>query len=171
MIIDTNASITFGYSDSEDRLWSRLIGNNGEEARLWITRLLCKKTCLELIKLLEKSTPTHKIENTGIVLNQSATLAEEFMQAKNKPSDPSPELKKKSHTDNFQSTEVEVCHSIEIKQGKLWQITFLLKNNKNVKLSVNRKGIFRILSTLISQSKNADWCLQLNPEWLEKKSI
>tara|TARA_A100001011_G_C13976915_1_gene701653 strand:+ start:150 stop:581 length:432 start_codon:yes stop_codon:yes gene_type:complete len=142
-----------------------LIDSNGREIKIWITRLLCKKTCSQLVKLLENSTEVHQVKNTEISLTPAAILSEEYNQAKEKPSDPTP--KKKADMDLVQNNTVQMCHSIEINQGSLWQIIFHMKDRTNVKLSVNRQGVHRILSTLLNQSNQANWAISLNAQWLK----
>ena len=69
--------------------------------------------------------------------------------------------------DLVQNNTVQMCHSIEINQGSLWQIIFHMKDRTNVKLSVNRQGVHRILSTLLNQSNQANWAISLNAQWLK----
>lgn len=95
-------------------------------------------------------------------------MSEEFKQAKEKPSDPTPTSKGKQTTTN---SKIEICHSIEIKYNSLWQITFQMKDRTNIKLSLNRQGVHRILSTLIIQANQANWSISIDAKWLEKESV
>lgn len=140
-----------------------MVDSNGGEVKMWLTRLLCAKTCGELIELLEKSTTKLDLNKTGISLSCSAILSEEFRQAKEKPSDPTP-TSQNIHSKT--SNKIDICHSIEIKLGSLWQIIFKMKDRRNVKLEVNRQGVHRILSTLIIQTNRANWEIPINSKWL-----
>jgi len=94
-------------------------------------------------------------------------LSEEYKQAKDKPSDPVPELKVSPKSVQT----IDICHSIQIKQGSSWQIIFNMKGEKNVKLSLNKLGVHRILSTLITQANRANWCISVKAEWLNIETV
>ncbi len=120
-----------------------------------------------MVNLLEKSTSTHKVKNTEVSLSPSAILSEEYMQAKEKPSDPVPRSKNPS---SASGQTIDICHSIQIKSGSLWQIIFNMRGGENVKLSLNKQGVHRILSTLISQAERANWSISVKAKWLNMKS-
>ena len=94
-------------------------------------------------------------------------MSEEYKQAKDKPSDPVPKLKVSPKSVQT----IDICHSIQIKQGSSWQIIFNMKGEKNVKLSLNKLGIHRILSTLITQANRANWCISVKAEWLNIETV
>ena len=59
-------NITFGYADSEDRLWARLIMTDQSETTIWLTRALCQAVCNGFGQLLEKNTSLNPDEPMSV---------------------------------------------------------------------------------------------------------
>ena len=95
-------------------------------------------------------------------------MSEEYKQARDKPSDPIPASKNISPSTG---NTIDMCHSIQIKQGLSWQIIFNVRGGKNVKLSLNKQGVHRVLSTLISQANKANWSISPKAKWLVTETI
>lgn len=158
-------NITFGYSDSEDRIWVRLILQEGGEARLWLTRRLCIALCRGIIQLIEKY--TFKEGRTLIGDELNVHLRNEFYETSRStwdPTPPPPAQKKQSPESNNYST--ALCHQVSIDGGSQWALRFSATQNLDYQLALDRKLTQKILVALLKQSQAIAWDIQLPNTWL-----
>lgn len=154
-------NITFGYSDSEDRMWARLqLVDTDDEYRVWLTRRLCHNICNALIQLIEK--------NTAIAdkADKHNYLKKEFYESSRSTWDPTPEAPKISA--NNKSANMYFCNKVEISSGQEWLLKFTSNDNKTCHFKANRVHILKILVALIKQTKTAHWNLDIPSTWLNQ---
>lgn len=158
-------NITFGYADSEDRLWSRLIMTDQSETTIWLTRALCQAACNGLGQLLEKNTQLgsdQPISDEAI----KKYVKTEFFEAKTTTWSPTPEPPK---IDNPIPTDLglgRLCHTIQITPGDTWQLRFLLPLARPMVMALQRSQVHKILAALLLQGQRAKWNLELNHDWM-----
>ena len=162
-------TFTIGYSDSEDRVWVRVILVDHTEARLWLTRRLVQRvvetTADLLIKTLPKETDL-SIPGLGNAISM-AKLAADFAKAKENPSDapapPPPETRMAA------SLPVGLCQSLDITPAeKVWSFIWRTPGSPGYLLMIDRCAVMRLTAGLLTQAQTAGWNL---PEAIEKKLL
>jgi len=156
-------NITFGYSDSEDRLWLRLILAEGGEAILWLTRRLCLALCSAIANQIEKYTVINNIPLQGDALRQH--LKKEFFETKTSTWAPSPAPQKQEEKINNPPS--GVCHTAFIDtDGKVWVLRLAGPNNVEYALPMEREKILKILFALTRQANQNEWGLNREYRWM-----
>lgn len=149
-------NITLGYSDSEDRIWLRLVLANGNESFLWLTRKLTLQVITAIEKLITQETSTNTFNNSSTDI-----LKNEFFEKSISVFDPTPEPPAKNQIPE----KCGLCHQIKITYTPTWQISFEMPNNINYQLNLDRDKIFKVLIALIRQSNKANWQDSYQPSW------
>lgn len=158
------ANITFGYSDSEDRIWVRILLTNDSEAKFWLTRRLCESLINALAKLLEEHSPLKNVFSK----NELTTLLHQEYQDINANSDtPPPPPKNLPH----QMAPLGICHTIDITPGNPWLFVWNISNNKQYALLSDRPMCLRLLRTIQTQSERAKWCICSSIKWLNSSEL
>ena len=159
-------NITFGYADSEDRLWARLIMTDQSETTIWLTRSLCQAVCNGLGQVLEKNT----VLGGDTPASEDAIqkyIKTEFFEAKTTTWSPTPEPPK---ADSPSPTDLglgRLCHTIQITPGDTWQLRFLLPQARPMVMALLRPQVHKILAALLLQGQRAQWNWQLNHDWMK----
>ena len=153
-------SITFGYSDSEDRLWARCVLAGRNESRFWLTRRLTLALIHTLAEKLHKTLPA-----LPVPMEDSLRLAMEYQAALEAPADTAPT---RSSTTSGHTSAMPLCHSIDITPSpeKVWGIQWRLENQQALALSPERNQVHRVLAILISRAEAAGWAPALAEGWL-----
>lgn len=165
MSIPTNSieahNVTFGYSDSEDRLWIRLQLQGHTEARLWLTRRLCLAACQGIAQLIEKNTlPEASIDE------KNQYLKKEFFEISKATWDPSPEPPKPSTDQPAPITRPSLCQSISIDAGNKWALRFKESTQISYELPLDRSLMQKILLALLKQAHRAGWHIPISQTWI-----
>lgn len=155
-------NITFGYSDSEDRLWTRLILKDGGEAFLWLTRRLTEHLCQAVVQMIEKHTSAEELGTQAD--NLLPTLKKEYYEISRTTWDPSPPKADNSHTI---STGTQVCTQVTINKHTQWELIFRSNKGNTYELGMQRKELEKILAAFLLQGQKAQWHLQINSAWLQ----
>lgn len=158
-------NITFGYADSEDRLWARLILEDKSETMLWLTRALCQACCNGLASLLEERLSKDNVSIVSIE-DQKKYIRAEFFEAKTSTWSPTPPPPNKKSASEFKPSNGKLCHTIQITPGMIWQIKFCPPQDHAMALTLNRQQAHKILAALLLQTQRARWNLTLEKEWL-----
>lgn len=153
-------SITFGYSDSEDRLWARCVLAGNNECRFWLTRRLTLALIHALAEKLQKTLPA-----LPVPMEDSLRLAMEYQAAIDAPTDTAPA---QPSTASSHTRAMPLCHSIDITPSpdKPWGIQWRLENQQTLALSPERNQVHRVLAILISRAEAAGWAPALTETWL-----
>lgn len=160
-------NITFGYADSEDRLWARLILSDQTEERLWLTRALCQACCNAVSQLLKDTCeilPHEEKLSLDVLqkLNLECSLISETT-ADTCPPQPN----------HSQLTQMPfLCHTIKITPQPLWEILFIGNHDKEFALSLNRQQAFKFLIGLSKQAQQAaQWNINFTQAWFKNYII
>jgi len=153
-------NITFGYADSEDRMWLRLLLAEGGEARMWLTRRLCEGLCNGIAKLIEQHTVINNEKLSGENLAQH--LKTEFYETTRNTWDSAPPPAKKEQA----MAPMGLCHTMYIDSGENWCIRLVGPSKIEYALPMDRHLIKKILLALHKQAQQARWNIPVNHEWL-----
>lgn len=157
-------TITFGYSDSEDRLWARLVINPTHEVKFWVTRRLLQNLIQSLAQLLEQQTLQ---SNTHLNPEQvQQYLKTECFEVSRATWDPTPPPPTSLTQDTPVMPSIEMCLEINIQIDQTWHFRFSGAKQKHVCLSLDRSLVPKFLIALISQGKMADWAISSPTSWL-----
>ena len=152
----TVQTITMGYSDSEDRLWLRVVLTDQNEARFWLTRRLLIRLCGAIADLLVKSYAKeneHELKELGEVLSQ-AKLAAEFEQAKDRLT----ETEAPPLSENPSPYPVGICHSVDITPGSpRWTVVWKVASTPGYSLAMDKVALLKLTAGLIEQAKRNGW--------------
>ena len=159
------SNITFGYADSEDRLWARLILQDQSETMLWLTRALCQAFCNGLAKLLEERLAQTESSKMSVEQCQQHVRAE-FFEAKTTTWSPTPPPPDKNSGTELKPSHGKLCHTIQITPGEQWQIKFCPPQDQVMILALTRPQAHKILAALLLQAHRAQWNLILEKDWL-----
>lgn len=157
-------TITFGYSDSEDRLWARLVINPTHEVKFWVTRRLLQNLIQSVANLLEQQTQQ---VNTQLNLDQvHQHLKKECFEASRATWDPTPPPPISPTQDTATIPSIEMCLEINIQIDEAWHFRFSGAKQKHICLSLERLLVTKFLIALIYQGKMADWEISSPAIWL-----
>lgn len=156
-------SITFGYSDSEDRLWVRCVLQGGGESRFWLTRRLA----LALIKGI-----TTKLAETlppvPVPMDKALRLAQEYQAGVEKPSEPAPPAPGPT---SKVAGEMSLCTRIDLTPGsQKWRIVWVAAGQEPLTLNMPREAVHRMLAGLITRAQHAGWAPELSAPWLQSEA-
>lgn len=158
-----------GYSDSEDRIWVRMVLVDQTEARLWLTRRLVQVVCNGMADLLLKTRPKEKelpIPELSDTISK-AKLAADFVKAKENPSDAQPPPPPTQPVPSHLPT--GVCHRVDIQPSeKVWSFIWMVAGTPGYLLTLDRGAAMRLTAGLLQQAKVCSWNL---PDDIEKKLL
>lgn len=157
--------ITFGYSDSEDRIW--LSVSNG--MRFWLTRRLASGLLPKAAELLEKTVPGGSIPNAlpaeQRVALEHAEALEEDLDGK-----PAMELNKETRAPGearpAAAPRLLTTVSVSAKGDQCTLI--LLPNDEHGRIALRRIEFHRLLAAIVRTTHNARWDLAGLPAWLDR---
>lgn len=137
------SSITIGYSDSEDRLWIRLVRPQGE-AKLWMTRRLALAVIEKSYELLVADIPEAK------AVQQHQQAVAEFMKQKGDPAPP-------RNPESVMDFEGGLVSSVDITAGKTnFQWAFVSPRGKALFRSDVDKA-HRLLEAFWARMRSSGW--------------
>ena len=148
-------NITFGFSDSEDRLWARVQLQNNSEAHLWLTRRLTLAACHGIVQVIEKNTFENGQPLSEDLLNKY--LRREFFEITQTTWDPAPAAPNTSQTPTADINPSGLCHTIKIDGGNVWQIQLIGPQQQTYVLPLDRRLMQKILLALLKQMEVAQW--------------
>ena len=153
-------NITFGYSDSEDRIWLRLLLTEGGEARLWLTRRLCIGICNGVAGMIEKYTPASEQESVETYLKK------EFYEASRSTFDPTPPPPSKETSNETLSPSMGLCRTAYIDAGDVWRLRLVGPQQIEYVLPLDRTLTQKVLVALFKQAHIAGWSIPSTHNWL-----
>lgn len=160
-------TITFGYSDSEDRLWIRLILENQSDAKFWLTRRLTENLCQTMAGLIEKNIQEQFPEFAQDDIDQH--LRKEFFEVTRSTWDPTPPPP--SSENQAPSTSIQLCQTININLGDVWQLRFSGSRGIEYTFAIEPHQASKFLLALLKQSQVGHWQINANKNWLKNQTI
>lgn len=153
------ASLTVGYSDSEDRVWVRLVGENAEQ-RVWLTR----RCVLALIQTLASALETSLVELDSILqMESSQRLAMEQDEAAGAMDGQAPAPAPRSK--DYQIAEGGLCTVFDVQmQAERWVVRLHTVSGQPLVFDGNRLQMHQLLKSLLNRQREADWRL-CAPSW------
>jgi len=153
--------ITFGYSDSEDRIW--MASSDGH--RYWLTRRLLQRFILPAAELLERTVPGGEVPNA---LPARQRIAIEHAEALADGPGGEPALVHDMETRTLNTsppTPPQLVNTLRLDANpNLCRLTLVAAGRENV-LELSRIDYHRLLGALALTVRNADWGIDL-PDWL-----
>lgn len=153
------ASLTVGYSDSEDRVWVRLVGENAEQ-RVWLTR----RCVLALIQTLASALETSLAELGSILQMEAAQrLGMELDEAAAAMGSAAPEPAPKSK--DYYVADSGLCTVFDLDtQSAQWVMRLHTVCGKPLVFDGSRLQMHQLLKSLLNRQREAGWQLYV-PEW------
>lgn len=157
------ASMTVGYSDSEDRLWVRLVGDHAEQ-RVWLTR----RTTLALVQALAQQLEASLAELDSIVqIDPAQRLALEQDEAAGAMGASAPGPASKSA--DYLVTDCGLCTVFDLEtHDERWLVRLQTIGVNPLEFYGNRLQVHQFLKSLLNRQREADWRLPA-PQWLTGK--
>ena len=160
-------TITFGYSDSEDRLWIRLVLEDQSDAKFWLTRRLTENLAQTMASLIEKNVEAQYPHFSPEEIHQY--LRKEFFEVTQSTWDPTPPP---PNAQPHQAPQVmQLCQTIHIDLGAVWQLRFSGTRGHEYTLSIEAHLAPKLLLALLKQAQIGHWQLQIDKSWLENQKI
>ncbi|TCJ15028.1 hypothetical protein EZJ19_08165 [Parasulfuritortus cantonensis] len=156
------SQITFGYSDSEDRVWLASTGGT----RFWLTRRLVNGLLRPTCDLLEKTVPGGDVPNA---LPASQRIAIEHEESLADSPEGLPAIEKNKETRGAGNAPVKPPALVTIVTVQAdasrcaWIVTAAAKP---ARIEVNRLEFHRLLAALYRTAEAAGWGLANLPGWL-----
>lgn len=145
-------SFTVGYSDSEDRVWVRLVGKNFEQ-RLWLTR----RCVLALIKALASALEASLVElDSMLQMGSAQRLAMEQEEANKTMGEqgPAPSVASKG----FELIEGGLCTLFDLQVVEArWVVRLHSVSGQPLVFDGNRLQMHQLLKSLLNRQTEADW--------------
>lgn len=153
------ASLTVGYSDTEDRVWVRLVSESSEQ-RIWLTR----SRMLALIRTLANALETTLAELDSVLQIESAhRLAMEQEEAVSVMNGVSPPPAPKSK--GYQVADGGLCTVFDVTiQDSRWVVQLHAASGQPLVFDGNRLQMHQLLKSLLNRQREADWRLYA-PDW------
>lgn len=155
--------LTFGYSDSEDRIW--LSVSSG--MRFWLTRRLVSGFLPKVAELLEKTVPGGDIPNAlppdQRVALEHAEALEEDLDGK-----PAMEVNKETRTngDPIPSAPPQLLTTLSVSADGTHCTLILLPDNQSGRVTLKRIEFHRLVAALLRTAKNSRWDITGLPAWM-----
>lgn len=155
------ASVTVGYSDSEDRVWVRLVDAH-VELRVWLTR----RTVAGLIERLGKFLESSLVELAPLITMESANrLSMEHDEAASLMSEVSPAPKKPE--EGYAVIDGGLCALTEVDIRDSHSFVRLYPSGyAPVVFNVSRLQAHQLLKSLINRQREAGWQVSV-PIWID----
>jgi hypothetical protein len=155
--------LTFGYSDSEDRIW--LSSTDGK--RYWLTRRLVKGLLKPVCDLLEKTVPGGGIPNE---LPPAQRVALEHEEAMADTPEGQPALEKNKETrpasHNGPITPPALITSLTFNASATHCSLIITAGQPPTSIDLNRIDFHRLLGALYKITVTANWDITGQPSWL-----
>lgn len=154
--------LTFGYSDSEDRLWLK----SGDGARYWLTRRLLARFVGPTADLLEKTVPGGEVPNA---LPTSQRIALEHAEAMADTPEGKPAMARNKETQpqgSGTSAPPLLASSLSITADSGRCHLTIVAGGKEGQLNLSRLDFHRFLGAMTLAAQKARWDLPGLPAWL-----
>lgn len=159
--------ITFGYSDSEDRIWISVSACG----RFWLTRRMALGFLPKAAELLEKTVAGGDIPNA---LPAGQRVALEFEEALLEGLDGKPAMavNKETRTEPLGAERPppppSLLTSLSISAGGDTCTLVLAPDIPEASIAMKRVEFHRLLGALLRSARNAGWDLRGLPEWMTR---
>ncbi len=154
--------ITFGYSDSEDRVWL----SSSDGTRFWLTRRLLSGLLGPITELLEKTVPGGDIPN-ALAPAQRVVLEHEEALADTPEGQPVIEANKETRVAGAPAGRPPALVTSVTVQGDSNRCALILTaGSAPSRIDLNRMDFHRLLTALYQTTVNARWGLGGLPGWL-----
>ena len=159
-------SITFGYSDTEDRIWVRMLLENKTDVNFWINRRLCKAIYEAMVGLLMKPIKVEGRELSDKSLERH--LKAEFYELSRSTFDPAPPPPEKKDSEGQEAQKpnwLGLCHTVSITSGPQWLMSFKNKGT-DYQLALDRRSMIKVFVGLLKTCDRSGWDLPNPHEWI-----
>lgn len=154
--------ITFGYSDSEDRVWL----SSSDGARFWLTRRLLAGLLRPVCDVLEKTVPGGDIPN-ALPPGQRIALEHEEAMADSPEGQPAIERNKETRVAGTPPSRPPVLvTSITFQANGKRCALIVTAGAEPTRVELNRMELHRLLAALHKTTISAGWSLSGLPDWL-----
>lgn len=156
------SQITFGYSDSEDRIWL----SSSAGTRFWLTRRLLAGLLRPMCEILEKSVPGGDIPH-ALPASQRIALEHEEAMADSPEGQPAMEKNKETRGAGAAATKPPILvTSITFQAGPQKCALIITAGHEPTRIDTNRMDCHRLLAAMHQTSRSAGWALAGLPDWL-----
>ena len=159
------STLTIGYSDSEDRLWLRIIDKDSNEGRIWLTRGMTQNLINEFARQLEFDAPDINVLDK---IEPKLRLQVDLSVSKETFENVSPPPPSKS----LEVIQVDggLCVAVNFSKNTsgIWMVIWKGINSKVFTTPLSRKDMFLLLDSLSQRQEACCWELKI-PEWLRKQ--
>ncbi len=153
--------ITFGYSDSEDRVW--LSANN---ARYWLTRRLLAGLLPPVCDLMQKTVPGGDIPN-ALPPEQRIVLEHQESMSANPDGKPALEQNKTTRPEGAAPVLPPILATTVTFQADEQRCVLIVKTGREeTKIQLGRIDFHRLLAALKQVVTSCGWGLGGLPDWL-----
>jgi hypothetical protein len=158
--------LTFGYSDSEDRLWLK----SGEGTNFWLTRRLLSRFIVPATDLLEKTVPGAEVPNAlpphqWIALEHAEAMADtaegQLAMVRNKETRP---------PEGGIPTPPLLVSSLSITADAARCRLSIVAGGRESQLNLSRLDFHRFLGAMTLATRKAHWGLSGLPAWLTEET-
>lgn len=153
--------ITFGYSDSEDRIW--LASSDG--SRYWLTRRLLASLIGPVTEVLQKSVPGGEIPH-ALATAQRVALEHEEALVDSPEGQPAIAKNKETRATGAAPAKPPLLVSSITFQADSERCSLIITASEPTRIDVNRMDFHRLLAALHQITVVAQWDLKGLPEWL-----
>ncbi|MDD5363857.1 MAG: hypothetical protein PHR30_00845 [Gallionellaceae bacterium] len=154
--------VTFGYSDSEDRVWL----SSSAGVRFWLTRRQLSGLLRPMCEILEKSVPGDDIPNA---LPASQRIALEHEEALADSPEGQPALEKNKETRSAGTAPVQppiLATGINFQADSRHCALIITAGHEPARIDLSRMDCHRLLAALHQTSVSAGWAVAGLPGWL-----
>lgn len=154
--------ITFGYSDSEDRVWL----SSSDGARYWLTRRLLAGLLRPVAELLEQTVPGGEIPN-ALPAAERIALEHEAALAEGPEGQPAMERNKETRAAGAAPGKPPVLVTAVTCQTDPRRCALIITaGGEPARIDMNRMDFHRLLAALHRITVTAGWGLAGLPDWL-----
>jgi len=154
--------LTFGYSDSEDRLWLK----SGEATNYWLTRRLLSRFIGPTADLLEKTVPGAEVPN-ALPPRQRVALEHEEAMADTPEGQPAMVRNKETRSSQgVTPTPPLLVSSLSITADASRCRLSIVAGGRESQLNLSRLDFHRFLGAMTLATRKAHWDLPDLPGWL-----
>lgn len=155
------SQFTFGYSDSEDRIW--LASSDGP--RYWLTRRLVAGLLPPACELLEKTVPGGDIPH-ALPAGQRVALEHEEALAESPEGKPALERNVETRQAGSPPPPPLLASAVTLQASPQRCTLIVAAGTEAGRLEVNRRDFHRLLAALHQVTVRAHWDLGGLPDWL-----
>lgn len=156
--------ITFGYSDSEDRIWLA----SSEGGKYWLTRRLLERFIRPCAELLERTVPGGEVPN-ALPARQRIAIEHAEAMADSPEGEPALARDLASRDLGQPPGTPRLVNTLRLDASEnACRLTLVAAGEETV-FELSRLDYHRLLGALVLTARNAEWRLDL-PNWLSANS-